>query len=156
VGLVWTLEGAVGPRQPCHNGFERVPDAALVAARNILPVRDQNTLAPLRKKRLMTLAQLFLIHRYNDSSVHYVTPTEDKQFQAQKMKSLGIFSNVNTEIGQIIVAHVSRERVAELLTPDRVLLGDDTEDCRRHSKSRVKGMFAGYRPLERELAGWVA
>jgi isocitrate lyase len=90
--------------------------------RSILSVRDQNTLAPLRKKRLMTLSQLFLIHRYNASSVHYVTPTEDNQFQAQKMKSLGIFSNVSTEIGQIIVANVSKERVAELLTPDRVLL----------------------------------
>ena len=90
--------------------------------RSILSVRDQNTLAPLRKKRLMTLNQLFLIHRYNASSVHYVTPTEDNQFQAQKMKSLGIFSNVSTEIGQIIVANVSKERVAELLTPDRVLL----------------------------------
>jgi isocitrate lyase len=90
--------------------------------RSILSVRDQNTLPPLRKKRLMTLSQLFLIHRYNASSVHYVTPTEDNQFQAQKMKSLGIFSNVSTEIGQIIVANVSKERVAELLTPDRVLL----------------------------------
>jgi isocitrate lyase len=90
--------------------------------RNILSVRDQNTLAPLRKKRLMTLLQLFLIHRYNASSVHYVTPTEDNQFQTQKMKSLGIFSNVNTEIGQIIVAHVRKERVAELLKPDRALL----------------------------------
>ncbi len=90
--------------------------------RNILSVRDQNTLEPLRKKRLMTLSQLFLIHRYNASAVHYVTPTEDNQFQAQKMKTLGIFSNVSTEIGQIIVANVSRERIAELLKPDRVLL----------------------------------
>ena len=90
--------------------------------RNILSVRDQNTLAPLRKKRLITLVQLFLIHRYNASSVHYVTPTEDNQFQAQKMKSLGIFSNVNTEIGQIIVANVSKERVAEFLKPDRETL----------------------------------
>ena len=90
--------------------------------RSILSVRDQNTVAPLRKKRLMTLSQLFLIHRYNASSVHFVTPTEDNQFQTQKMKSLGIFSNVSTEIGQIIVANVSQERVAELLRPDRVLL----------------------------------
>ena len=90
--------------------------------RSILSVRDQNTLAPLRKKRLITLVQLFLIHRYNANSVHYVTPTEDNQFQAQKMKSLGIFSNVNTEIGQIIVANVSKERVAEFLKPDRETL----------------------------------
>ncbi len=90
--------------------------------RSILSVRDQNTLTPVRKKRLMTLAQLFLIHRYNASSVHYVTPTEDNEFQTQRMKSVGIFSDVHTEIGQIIVAQVSKERVAELLTPDRVLL----------------------------------
>ena len=90
--------------------------------RGILSVRDSNTLAPVRKKRLMTVSQLFLIHRYNASSVHYVTPTEDNEFQTQRMKSVGIFSDVHTEIGQIIVAQVSKERVAELLMPDRVLL----------------------------------
>src|SRR5271169_1021059 len=90
--------------------------------RSILSIRDQNTLTPARKKRLMTIAQLFLIHRYNASSVHYVTPTEDNEFQTQRMKSVGIFSDVHTEIGQIIVAQVSKERVAELLNPDRVLL----------------------------------
>ncbi len=90
--------------------------------RGILSIRDQNTLAPVRKKRLNTVAHLFLIHRYNATSVHYVTPTEDNEFQTQRMKSVGIFSEVNTEIGQIIVAQVSKERVAELLKPDRVLL----------------------------------
>lgn len=90
--------------------------------RNILSIRDQNTLAPVRKKRLMTVSQLFLIHRYNASSVHYVTPTEDNEFQTQRMKSVGIFSDVHTEIGQIIVAQVNKEHVADLLKPDRVLL----------------------------------
>ncbi len=90
--------------------------------RHILSIRDQNTLAPVRKKRLMTVAQLFLIHRYNASSVHYVTPTEDNEFQTQRMKSVGIFSDVHTEIGQIIVAQVNKEQVAELLKPDRVRL----------------------------------
>jgi isocitrate lyase len=90
--------------------------------RSILSIRDQNTLAPVRKKRLMTVAQLFLIHRYNASAVHYVTPTEDNEFQTQRMKSVGIFSGVHTEIGQIIVAQVNKERVAELLKSDRVLL----------------------------------
>ncbi len=92
--------------------------------RNILSVRDQNTQTPFRKKRLMTLTQLFLIHRYSASAVHYVTPTVDNEFQAEKMKSLGIFSEVCTEIGQIIVAQVSKERVAELVRPDRALLGE--------------------------------
>ena len=90
--------------------------------RGILSIRDQNTLAPARKKRLMTVVQLFLIHRYNAGAVHYVTPTEDNEFQTQRMKSVGIFSDVHTEIGQIIVAQVNKERVAELLKPDRVLL----------------------------------
>jgi isocitrate lyase len=90
--------------------------------RNILSIRDQNTLGPVRKKRLMTTAQLFLIHRYNASAVHYVTPTEDNEFQTQRMKSVGIFSDVHTEIGQIIVAQVNKARVAELLQPDKVRL----------------------------------
>src|SRR5580658_4272533 len=90
--------------------------------RNILSIRDQNTLGAARKKRLMTTAQLFLIHRYNASSVHYVTPTEDNEFQTQRMKSVGIFSDVHTEIGQIIVAQVNKDRVAELLQPDKVRL----------------------------------
>ena len=51
--------------------------------RNILSVRDQNTFdEALRKKRLMTLIHLFLIHRYKADSVHYVSPTEDNQYQA--------------------------------------------------------------------------
>jgi len=92
--------------------------------RIILSFRDQNTVAALRKKRLMTLVHLFLIHRYKASSVHYVTPNEDNQLQADRMKSLGIFSDVHTEIGQIIVAHIGTQVVAELLKPDRSALGD--------------------------------
>jgi isocitrate lyase len=92
--------------------------------RSILSVRDQNTFAePLRKKRLMTLIHLWLVHRFKADSVHYVTPTEDNQYQTTKMKSHGIFSEVQTEVGQIIVADVNRSRIAELLAPDRVALG---------------------------------
>ena len=92
--------------------------------RNFLSVRDQNTREPFRKKRLMTLIQLFLIHRYTANSVHYVTPTQDNEYQTEKMKSLGIFSDVHTEIGQIIVAQVNKEKVAELTKPDRASLLD--------------------------------
>jgi len=92
--------------------------------RIILSVRDQHTSAPLRKKRLMTILHLFLIHRYKASSVHYVTPTEDNEVQAERMKSLGIFSDVRTEIGQIIVAHVGTQVVAELLKPYRLFLAE--------------------------------
>jgi isocitrate lyase len=39
------------------------------------------------------------------------------------MKAHGIFREVTTEVGQIIVAHVDRERTTALLTPDGVQLG---------------------------------
>jgi len=88
--------------------------------RSLLSVRDQNTFEEaLRKKRLMTLVTLFLIHRYKAASVHYVAPTEDNQYQARKMKSHGIFSDVHSEVGHIIVAEVNKDRIAELLEPDR-------------------------------------
>ncbi len=90
--------------------------------RNLLSVRDQNTVAPLGKKRMMTLIQLFLIHRYKASAVHYLTPTEDNESQTQKMKSMGIFSDVQTEVGQIIVANINKQVVDELLKPDRIAL----------------------------------
>jgi isocitrate lyase len=38
------------------------------------------------------------------------------------MKSHGIFSEVQTEVGQIIVADVNPPRIAELLAPDRQAL----------------------------------
>ena len=85
---------------------------------SILSIRDQNTAPSIRRRRLMTLAQLFLIHRYRAGSLHYVTPTEDNQSQTRRMKDLGIFTAVQTEVGQIIVAEVDRTRVAELVQPD--------------------------------------
>ncbi len=92
--------------------------------RSILSVRDQNTFAEaLRKKRLMDLVHLFLIHRFRVDSVHYVSPTEDNQYQAAKMKVHGIYRRVDTEVGQIIVADVDHQRIAELLAPDRAALG---------------------------------
>jgi isocitrate lyase len=88
--------------------------------RHILSVRDQSTLkTELRQKRLMTLIQLFLIHRYKAVSIHYVTPTDDNQMQTRGMKKLGIFDEVNTEIGDIIVASVNTAYVKELLKPDQ-------------------------------------
>jgi isocitrate lyase len=91
--------------------------------RSILSVRDQNTFdESLRKKRLMTLVHLFLVHRFMADSVHYVTPTEDNQYQVEKMHSHGIFHEVNTEVGQIIVADVNHERISELLAPDQEAL----------------------------------
>ena len=86
--------------------------------RSILSIRDQNTAPAIRRRRLMTLVQLFLIHRYRASSLHYLTPTEDNRLQTQRMQDLGIFTVVRTEIGQIIVADVNRERVVELVRPD--------------------------------------
>ena len=92
--------------------------------RNILSIRDQLTVdTRLRRKRLMTLAHLFLIHRFKIESVHYVTPTEDNQHQTKKMKRYGIYDEVHQEVGQIIVAHVGMSRVLELIAPDGEHLG---------------------------------
>src|SRR5437762_2318856 len=92
--------------------------------RSILSVRDQHTFADsLRKKRLMTLVHLFLVHRFKADSVHYVTPTEDNQYQFAKMRSHGLVRDVNTEIGQIIVADVNHQRISEFLAPDQEALG---------------------------------
>jgi isocitrate lyase len=88
--------------------------------RHILSVRDQNTFdTAVRKKRLMTLNHLFLVHRYKIWAVHYVSPTDDNRYQAQKMKTHGLFSDVHDEVGHIIVADVSAEGVKALLAPDR-------------------------------------
>ncbi len=91
--------------------------------KRFLSIRDQETSdTSLRRKRLMTLIHLFLIHRYKSVSVHYVSPTEDNQHQTAGMRALGIYDDVRTEIGQIIVANVNTERVAGLLNPDRIEL----------------------------------
>jgi isocitrate lyase len=87
---------------------------------NMLSVRDQNTFdIALRKKRLMTLNHLFLVHRYKIWSVHYVSPTDDNRYQAQKMRTHGLFSDVHDEVGDVIVADVSTEGIRALLAPDR-------------------------------------
>jgi isocitrate lyase len=100
--------------------FEPIQDRQ---GRNILSIRDQNTFDErLRRKRFMTLNQLFLINRYKSEAVHYLTPTEDNLRQAEGMKSRGIFTRVANEIGQIIVADIDRERVHQLLDPDRAAL----------------------------------
>jgi isocitrate lyase len=93
--------------------------------RNILTVRDQNTFDPaLRKKRLITLIHLFLIHRYKISSVHYVSPTDDNRYQTQKMKTHGLFRDVHDEVGEVIVADVDADSVKQLLAADRKKLDD--------------------------------
>jgi isocitrate lyase len=91
--------------------------------RSILTVRDQNTYsAKLRQKRLMTLVHLWLVHRFKADAVYYVTPTEDNKYQTEKMQAHGIFSNVNKDVGEIIVADINAARIAELLEPDRKAL----------------------------------
>jgi len=47
------------------------------------------------------------VHRFTADSVHYVTPAEDNQYQVAKMRSHGAFSELQTEIGRMIVADVN-------------------------------------------------
>ena len=72
----------------------------------------------------MTLLHLFLIHRYKTVAVHYLSPTPDNHAQADGMKQMDIYSEVNDEVGEIIVADVNEGGVARLLNPDRVALTD--------------------------------
>ena len=89
--------------------------------RQILSVRDQNTFdTSLRRKRLMTLLHLFLIHRYKAAAIHYLTPTEDNQRQSESLKKLGLFDATYEEVGEIIVADVNAEKVAELVASESV------------------------------------
>ena len=91
----------------------------------MLNVRDQNTYDnEYRKKRLMALIHLFLIHRYKGLSVHYVSPTDDNQKQTKGMQALGIYDEVNTEVGDIIVAKVNSKRIEGLLNPNQKQLKD--------------------------------
>jgi isocitrate lyase len=107
-----------------QNGSEKLANVVFAdildrRGHSILSIRDQNTFAEsLRKKRLMTLIHLFMIHRYRAVSVHYVSPTEDNHYQTQKMKHHGIYSDVHSEVGHIIVAEVNAERIDELLDPE--------------------------------------
>jgi len=101
--------------------FEPIHDRQ---GRSILSVRDQNNLEPsLRRKRLMTVVQLFLIHRYKADSVHYLTPSDDNHKQTERMQKRGIFSSVADEVGRIIVAEVAKERIKQLLEADQAALG---------------------------------
>lgn len=82
----------------------------------ILSVRDQNLYrSDLRRKRLMTLLHIFLINRYQTDVVHYLTPTDDNVRQCAAMKRLRLYTQVNREIKQIIIAEVATERVKEFL-----------------------------------------
>lgn len=100
--------------------FDKIQDRR---GRNILSIRDQNTFdTALRKKRLMTLNQLFLIHRYKIDSVHYLTPTDDNHRQTDRMRARGIFTAVNDEVGEIIVADVNKELLKQLVDADRAAL----------------------------------
>jgi isocitrate lyase len=89
----------------------------------ILSVRDMNTRdESFRQKRLMTLMHLFLIHRYKVNAAHYLRPSEDNIYQTTKMKGQKIFSDVNIEIGEIIVAEVIQARIEELIAADGAAL----------------------------------
>ena len=99
--------------------------------RTILSVRDQNTFAAeLRRKRLMTLLHLFLIHRYRAAAIHYLTPTDDNRRQCERMLAFGIFEAVNDEVGEIIVAEIAAPTIRALVLPDspereRLITKDD-------------------------------
>jgi isocitrate lyase len=91
--------------------------------RNILSIRNQGTnKLPYRQKRLMTLMQAFLVHRYKTHAIHYLAPTEDNHRAAKGMKDLGFFNDLKTEVGDIIVAIVNPDFVKNLLKGDEAIV----------------------------------
>ncbi|MEM7287709.1 MAG: hypothetical protein AAF480_15260 [Actinomycetota bacterium] len=87
--------------------------------RPILMVRDQNNYREeMRRKRLMSIMHLFLIHRYKIDAIHFLAPTDDNHKMAEGMANNGVFGNVTDEVGEIIVAEVATDDVAPLLTDD--------------------------------------
>ena len=47
----------------------------------------------------MTVVHLWLVNRFKAEAVYYVAPTEDNQYQTEKMKDHGIFSAVKEDVG---------------------------------------------------------
>ncbi len=89
------------------------------SGRRFLSVRDQNTFdTNLRRKRLMTLMHLFLIHRYKAKAIHYLAPTDDNRAAAEALTRRGLFSSNHDEVGDIIVADINVVAVANLVKPD--------------------------------------
>ncbi|MDO5699582.1 MAG: isocitrate lyase ICL2 [Dermatophilus congolensis] len=115
------LQVLVGDEKKANIAFAPIHDRH---GTTILSVRDQNVYATeFRQKRLMSLVHLFLINRFKAVSVHYVAPTEDNKYQAGKMQEQGLYSAVNTELGDIIVAKVDADKVAALSATDGDALG---------------------------------
>jgi isocitrate lyase len=91
--------------------------------RNILAIRNQGTdKLEYRQKRLMTLMQSFLVHRYKSQTVHYLSPTEDNHRAVEGMKKLGFFGDVKDEVGDIIVATVQKKFIQNLLVGDEQVI----------------------------------
>jgi len=105
-------------------GGEKVAEVIFTVLRDredkvFLFIRNQvNHRTELRRKRLMTLLQLFLVHRYKGDVIQYMTPTDDNRQQTGGMKRYGIFNDVIEEVGDIIVAYINKEKVARLVGSD--------------------------------------
>ncbi len=72
----------------------------------------------LRRRRLMALLQLFLVHRYKADIIQYMTPTDDNRHQTNGMIRYGIFTEVIEEIGNILVAHTDKDTIMDLVQPE--------------------------------------
>ena len=125
--LELTISGGAEPTSNGNGTGEPLANIVFAVLRDrrdrpILSVRDQNTLDPaMRRKRLMTLVHLFLMLRYEVTSVHYLTPTEDNYNQTASMRRQGLFASVADEVGDIIVAEVNPEVVATLTAEPEAL-----------------------------------
>lgn len=68
----------------------------------------------LRRKRFMTVIQLFLVQRYKADIIEYLTPSDDNRKQTAGMMRHGIFAEVVEETGDIIVAYINKPFISGL------------------------------------------
>lgn len=63
-----------------------------------------------------------MIRRYKSDSIYYISPNDSNRRQTEKMKELGVFSEINTEIGDIFVAQVNLNNLKDLFNKDYVAI----------------------------------
>ncbi|MFP5342691.1 MAG: isocitrate lyase [Candidatus Limnocylindria bacterium] len=117
------------PRAAWSDGFElRVLDGngatvAEVAAtelrdrdgRRVLSLTDQLTSPPLRRQGLMTLIELYLLHRTGAERVHHLAPTAASTAYVEGLQRAGLYASIDTHTPGLIVVSVDRDRVDALV-----------------------------------------
>jgi isocitrate lyase len=89
-------------------------------SRPILVVAEEDMVDEFRSTPLMTLAQLFLIHRFKAGSFCYLEPRESVVAQAAMLQELGLCSPWHGEVGRSGIVDFDESSVARSVTADGI------------------------------------